>query len=256
MTKLDEQLYPVITTNSTNPREIAEHLAVKLEKVLPDIKRGQNEVEQRINTAETLISKTQATDEKTLNVKNKLAEVKRKLSDIAQDYKILMETLISYFRNLVILDQRVEEFNRSGSLLPEDVIGIESLIREHESSKQAVLDMFNRSRTECENCVQRISRQEPPQAADSDIQKLQHVLELERDNWENQWRQKRDTLEAHRQLLQFDTALDQINGTLDDLTNQLEDMKGKYGESSSAAKATSQAFVYFEKTVDVSIKSN
>ena len=92
---------------------------------------------------------------------------------------------------------------------------------------------------------------EPPQPADSDIQKLQHILELKRDNWENQWRQRRDSLEAQRQLCQFDTDLHQINDTLDDLSNQLDDMKGKYGESLAAAKATSQAFVYFEKTVDV-----
>jgi titin len=52
-------------------------------------------------------------------------------------------------------------------------------------------------------------------------------------------------------LCQFDTDLHQINDTLDDLSNQLDDMKGKYGESLAAAKATSQAFVYFEKTVDV-----
>jgi titin len=52
-------------------------------------------------------------------------------------------------------------------------------------------------------------------------------------------------------LCQFDTDLHQINDTLDDLSNQLDDMKGKYGESLAAAKATSQAFVYFEKTVDL-----
>lgn len=254
VTKLDEQLYPVITTNSTNPKEITAHLCAKLEKVLPDVRKAQNEVEQRIKTAENLIAKTQSCDDKTLNIKNKLSELSRKLSNISNDYQVLLEMLISYFKSLVELDRKVDDFNTQTGRVPSDINGVEALIREHEVSKQTVLELFSRSRIECENVVQRISRQEPPQAADSDIQKLQHILELKRDNWENQWRQRRDSLEAQRQLCQFDTDLRQINDTLDDLSNQLEDMKGKYGESLAAAKATSQAFVYFEKTVDVSSK--
>ncbi|RZC41074.1 I-set and/or Spectrin domain containing protein, partial [Asbolus verrucosus] len=190
VTKLDDQLYPVITTLSTNPQEITTHLYGKLEKVLPDIKRAQNEVEQRAKTAETLITKAQSTDEKALNVKNKLAELNRRLSDVAADYQLLLEMLIAYFKNLVDLDRTAESFNAQRGRLPSDVSSVESLIREHEASKQTVLELFNRARSECENLVQRISR-------------------------------------------------------------QLDDMKGKYGESSAAAKATSQAFVYFEKTVDL-----
>ncbi|KYB28240.1 SEC14 domain and spectrin repeat-containing protein 1-like Protein [Tribolium castaneum] len=249
VTKLDEQLYPVITTNSTNPKEITTHLCSKLEKVLPDVRKAQVEVEQRIKTAENLICKTQSSDEKTLNIKNKLSELGRKLSNVANDYQVLLEMLISYFKNLVELDRKVEDYSvKTGA---GDITTVENLIRDHEISKQRVLELFNRARMECENVAQRIARQEPPQAADSDIQKLQHILELKRDNWENQWRQRRDSLEAQRQLCQFDTDLRQINDTLDDLGNQLEDMKGKYGESLAAAKATSHAFVYFEKTVDM-----
>lgn len=38
---------------------------------------------------------------------------------------------------------------------------------------------------------------------------------------------------------------------MDDLNRQVADVKGQYGESLAAAKATSQAFGYFEKTVEV-----
>lgn len=93
--------------------------------------------------------------------------------------------------------------------------------------------------------------QEPSQAAEQDIQKLQHVLELRRDKWENDWRNRRDALESQRQLSQFDTDLDQINCTLRDLVQQLNGIKGQYGESLAAANATSHAFVYFEKTIEV-----
>lgn len=160
MTKLDDQLYPVITTNSTNPQEISTHLNSKLERVLPDIKKAQNEVEQRIKTAEALISKAQATDEKALNVRNKLSELNQKLSDITAEYQLLLEALISYFNNLVELDETAAKFNKIGDY-PTNVAGIETTIREHEVSKQAVLEMFKRSQNECEKVIQRIIKQVP-----------------------------------------------------------------------------------------------
>lgn len=95
--------------------------------------------------------------------------------------------------------------------------------------------------------------QEPPEAAEQDIHKLQHILELRRDTWEEQWRSRRDALEAHRQLCQFDSDLQHINETFDDLGKQLTAVKAQYGESLAASKATSLAFVYFEKTIEVGI---
>jgi chromosome segregation ATPase len=159
VTKLDDQLYPVITTNSTNPKEITTHLCAKLEKVLPDIRRAQNEVEQRIKTAEGLMARAPTADDKTLLVKNKLAELHRKLSDISGDYQVLLEMLIGYFKNLVELDRVVEEYNNQTNRVANDIGGVEALIREHEASKQRVLELFNRARNECENVVHRISRQ-------------------------------------------------------------------------------------------------
>ena len=159
MTKLDEQLYPVITTNSTNPKEIVTHLCAKLEKVLPDIRRAQNEVEQRLKTAEGLIARAQSGDEKTISVKNKLSELHRRLSDIGNEYQILLEMLISYFKNLVDLDRKVEDFNNQTTRVVNDLSGVESLIRDHEASKQTVLQIFNRARNECENLVHRITKQ-------------------------------------------------------------------------------------------------
>lgn len=58
-------------------------------------------------------------------------------------------------------------------------------------------------------------------------------------------------MDQHRQLCQFNSDLHQINETLDDLSRQLAGVKGQYGESIASANATSVAFVYFEKTIEV-----
>lgn len=59
-------------------------------------------------------------------------------------------------------------------------------------------------------------------------------------------------LEQHQQVCQFDSDLHLINSSLNDLSTQLSAIRGQYGESSASAKATSLAFVYFEKTIEVS----
>lgn len=80
---------------------------------------------------------------------------------------------------------------------------------------------------------------------------MQHVLELRRGEFENQWRQRRDSLESHKQICVFDSQLQQINESIDDVGRQIKDLKGQYGDSVSTAKATSQTFGYFEKTIEV-----
>lgn len=81
----------MITTPSTKPSEIVAHLEHKLESVLPDIRKAQGEVTQKIKSAEELIAKSGTTDEKTLGIKNKLAELSQKLVEIASEYQILLQ---------------------------------------------------------------------------------------------------------------------------------------------------------------------
>lgn len=151
----------MITTDSNNPKDIASHLQHKIETILPDIKRAQGEVEQRIKTAESLINKSQAADEKALNVKNKLFELNQKLTDITTEYQILLQVLIAYFSNLAELDKTTEALNSqfSKANLPNNVQTTETLIKEHDASKQAVLEMLRFTQNECEQIISRIQKQ-------------------------------------------------------------------------------------------------
>lgn len=161
VTKLDTQLYPVITTDASNPKDISAHIQKKLETVLPDIKRAQCEVEQRIKTAESLIQKAQPVDEKSLNVKSKLVELNQKLLEITSDYQTLLQTLISYFNGLTEIDKNVDKFNSQihKTSLPRDVNQLEVLVREQESSKHHILEMFRNAQNDCDGIVTRIQRQ-------------------------------------------------------------------------------------------------
>jgi hypothetical protein len=59
VSKLDGQLYPVLTSNTKSSKAIARELEEKLQIVLPEVKRAQAEIELRIKTTETLAQKGQ-----------------------------------------------------------------------------------------------------------------------------------------------------------------------------------------------------
>lgn len=57
VSKLDEQLYPVLTSNTKSSKAIARELEEKLQIVLPEVKRAQAEIELRIKATENLAQK-------------------------------------------------------------------------------------------------------------------------------------------------------------------------------------------------------
>lgn len=159
--KLDAQLYPIITAISTSPKEIVFDLENKLNVVLTEIKRAQNEVEQRIKMTDSLIQKSHTVDETAINIKNKLNDLSQKLVNIITDYQVLLEMLISYFKNLAELDKTIENVTRqyANSRLPSDIHDVETMIREHGASKQAILEMFKFAKNECEQIIPRVRKQ-------------------------------------------------------------------------------------------------
>lgn len=118
-------------------------------------------MDQRIRTAESLIQKAQPVDDKSISIKNKLGELNQKLIDISRDYQSLLQSLIGYFNYLIEVDRNVDRFNAQifKLPLPKDMFEFESLLREQESSKQTVMEMFNSAQNNCDHLAARIRNQ-------------------------------------------------------------------------------------------------
>lgn len=93
--------------------------------------------------------------------------------------------------------------------------------------------------------------QEPKDAAKADEEFLTSLLAEKFKTWEESCVSQRARLEKSQQQGAFDRDLAQINYAITDLGRQLEAIRGQYGESLSSAKATSAAFDYFEKTIEL-----
>ena len=57
VSKLDAQLYPILTSESSSAKTIRIDLEKKLETVLPEVRKAQNEIEDRIKSIESLSGK-------------------------------------------------------------------------------------------------------------------------------------------------------------------------------------------------------
>lgn len=161
VSKLDAQLYPIITSYSSNPADISTDLHRKLNTVLNELKRAQNEVEQRIKTTNSLTQKSNKIDDAAVDIKQKLNELNQKLVQIITDYQVLAQMLISYFNNVSELDKTINKANTeyARATLPTDIFEVERLIREHEASRQAILEMFKFTQNESEQIISKIRKQ-------------------------------------------------------------------------------------------------
>lgn len=159
VSKLDSQLYPIITTNSTRPSEIIELLENKLVTVLPEIKKAQHELEEKIHKTEELITKAQASDDQTVAVKSKLNEVQQRLIETNSEYQILLQVLIGYFKNLAEIDKKAENLNAQFDKNLRSVGEVENTLREHQLSKETITELFRFAQSECQQISERISKQ-------------------------------------------------------------------------------------------------
>ncbi|XP_071443400.1 titin isoform X2 [Hetaerina americana] len=252
VTKLEVQFYPVLQGQSSSSRTIVRELEERLQSFIPEVKRAQTEIELRVKTIEALTLRGETEVQKDQVIKN-LMELHQKFQLICTEYQILVQMLIAFFRNMSELDRTIENLQSQyrSSLMPRDLAEAEFQLKEHEASRQAVLELFKFTQTESEQIINRIYQQEPFEPGKKDAEKVMQLLEGKRAAWEAAWAERKAQLEQSLQRCQFDCDLKQINSQLSDLGRQLAAIRGQYGESLATAQATSLAFVYFEKTIEI-----
>ncbi|XP_075228866.1 zormin isoform X2 [Lycorma delicatula] len=252
ISRLDAQLYPVLNEESSSAKLITSDLELKLATVLPEVKRAQSEIQLRIQTAEDLIGKGEiANRDDTVIIR--LKELQQKLQTIITEYQILLEMLISFFKNLTELERTVEglETEYGSTQLKTNLEEVEKLLKEHDASRQAIMELFKFTLAESQQIINKIKQQEPETSRERDIWTVKRIMEEKRSAWERAWTERRLMLEQLQQLCQFDTDLSQIHDNIDQLEQRLVAVRGQYGESLASAKSTSLAFLYFEKTIEL-----
>lgn len=254
-TQVDTQLYPVFSTSSLDAKQLLTSTREKLTYVTQDIERAQEEIQQRIQTTLSIQTKDQQSLSKIEQVINNLRMLKAKLDGIKYDYRTLLESVLQFLENTVQLRREIDSYFAKHTVESGGggaSSGVERTIAEHEKFRDLCMDKFRSLITQSELLIDRVRVLEPPGAREIDTDRILKLLENLRIHFESNSSARMSTLERREKIEQFRNDLDDIDRSLDSVSKQLHDINGQSVDSLAAAKTTSLAFEYFERTIEVS----
>ncbi|XP_020714421.1 titin homolog isoform X4 [Ceratitis capitata] len=263
-TQVDTQLYPVFTSSSLDARQLHTITSDKLTHVLQDIDKAQDELQHRIHTTLGIQTKNPESLQKIEQVISNLRSLKSKLEGIRYDYKTLLENILKFLAEITELQRSIDDFfakqQQQQQLSGGGVVGgggggevadIERIITEHEKFRDTCMDKFRSLITQSELLIDRVRALEPPGAREIDTDRILKLLENLRIHFEASNSERMSRLERLGKLEQFKTDLCDMNRSLDSVSKQLHEINGQSVDSLAAAKTTSLAFEYFERTIEL-----
>ncbi|XP_031789486.1 uncharacterized protein LOC100679567 isoform X4 [Nasonia vitripennis] len=252
VSKFREQLFPVITCESTKPTDILRNLESSRLKILPELNDAVTELDSRIKSIEGFGRKD---DKFNIEIKTKLAQVSERLRTTASDYKSLLDDLISIFEKISQVEQEIDAQNKnaesSSTLNIESLHEVRALLERLDSLIRSTSEIFKRAKQESEKVIVKIQNMEPADAACQDIEKLNQSFRIAVEEWNSYSSSTKTRLQERLDFCLFGDDLDKINAELRDLAEQLATITGWLGESLAAARGASEAFTQFEKTLDI-----
>ncbi|XP_039488858.1 uncharacterized protein LOC120450111 isoform X5 [Drosophila santomea] len=250
-TQVDTQLYPVFTSQSVDSKQLLISTREKLTNVTQDIERAQDEIQQRIQTTLGIQTKDQPSLAKIEQVINNLRMLKAKLDGIKYDYRTLVESVVQFLENIVQLRREIDDYFARQQKEPAS--GADRSIAEHEKFRDQCMDKFRSLITQSELLIDRVRVLEPPGAREIDTDRILKLLENLRLHFESNSSARMSTLERLEKIEQFRSDLEDIDRSLDSVSQQLHEINNQSVDSLAAAKTTSLAFEYFERTIECSM---
>ncbi|XP_037901175.1 titin isoform X13 [Glossina fuscipes] len=252
-TKVDTQLYPIFTTSSVDAQYLHSHSIEKLKLVLKDIDQAQNEIQERVHTTLAIHTKDTESMQKIEQVISNLRTLKSKLDGIRYDYKTLLENVLQFLDNVAKLRKDIDEYfvKQKQQQQQPHTEAIERCIAEHEKFRDLSMDKFRSLITQSELLIDRVRILEPAGAKEIDTDRILKLLEDLRLHFETCNGERMSTLERLERLEQFKNDLNDINRSLDSVSHQLSEINNQNIDSLAAAKTTSLAFEYFERTIEL-----
>uniref|UniRef100_A0A1B0CIV6 Ig-like domain-containing protein n=2 Tax=Lutzomyia longipalpis TaxID=7200 RepID=A0A1B0CIV6_LUTLO len=247
--KLDAQLYPVLSSASNDPGDLKGFIADRLTAVLGDIAKAKCDLQERITATSSLDAKDGGTTEKLQQVIENLTSIKGKLDRIANEYETLVISIVSFLDAIVTTKRRIEDYFATQKVINRD--SAERVVSDHEAFRDSIKAQFRSLISQSETIIERVRTQEPPGAREHDTDRIITLLEHLRGTFESQIETKSNELREQQQLGLFNRELKDIHGNLDDMTKQLEETEGQTCENLAAISTKSIAFEYFERTIDL-----
>ena len=176
-----------------------------------------------------------------------------------KEYRTLVQMSEVLFKNLSEVDNMVsildgKERQKGGGAFYRSVAEVDGAIAEHQVARSTVNDLLKITRQEAAQLVDLLRKQEPAGVAQPDVDTIEAYLKTAEDQWNRSCADEEARLAGAQQRCQFNDDLHAIHLQLDDLSRQLATMTASLlagGSSLASARLTSEAFLNFEKTIQL-----
>lgn len=252
--KLDAQLYPILTKQTSDLNALNVFLNDKLKNVLADIEKAQIELAHHIRTTAALKPKDGKTADKVAQVLRNLNAIVDKLTLIQNEFRSLVESIIAFVQQLIQTKTSIEQYFER--LTAPNLENIDELFRENNQFTDGIMKRFQQLFDQSEKLIDQIRKQEPIEIKENDIKYIMTLLDTLRITFESQNNLHAVNLKQEVDIYRFKKDLNDIFQNIDHLKNQLNDTNGQFKENAASAKTTALGFDYFEQTIQVGFVFN
>lgn len=250
--KLDAQLYPILTKQTSDLNVLKTFLCDKLRNVLADIEKAQIEITHHIKSTSELKPKDSKTADKIAQVLHNLNAIVNKLSLIQNEFRALVESIMIFVQNLNNTKTSIEQYFERLPIQSASVQHTEEILQENNRFSDETSTKFRQLTEQSERLIEQIHNQEPNEIKEHDINYILALVDTLRTTFESQNHQRMATLRKDVDVQRFKMDLNDLFQQIDQLKKELNDTRGQYKESAAAAKTTALTFDYFEQTIQVS----
>lgn len=247
--KLDAQLYPILTTQSNDPNDLKIFLSGKLQTVLTDIAKAQDEISYHIRATAALRAKDETTANKIKQVLQNLNDIVDRLTNIRGEYTILVDAILSFLNSAISTTNDIDNYFRLAQRATGENVG--RLVKENNQFRDKILEQFRELLRQSEQLIELVRLKEPDVAREHDTDRIIALLEHVRLIFESKNNVRLADLQKEQNIHRFRDDLDSILKSMDELKDQLIETHSRYKEAPLAVRTASSGFEHFERTIQV-----
>lgn len=244
---VDAQLYPVFSPSTEDPITIKSEISEKLSSVYYELECAKRELQDRVETTRKIQTNNEESKQKINEVTTNLQSLQTKLEDIGSEYKNFLGHITNYVENVIKLRQHIDEFYFSKSSTTTTTLA------DYESFRENCMDKFRSLIQQSEQLIERVRVLEPVGAKEHDTDRILKLLENLRIYFESKNSVKMAEIQEREKLNNFNKDIEDIVNSVASVEKQLNEIENQHIDSLAAAKTTSIAYEYFERTVEVCI---
>lgn len=245
--KLDAQLYPILTTPSNDPNDLKIFLSGKLQIVLTDIAKAQDEISHHIRTTAALRANDEPTSNKISQVLQNLNDIVAKLTNIRHEYTTLVDAMLSFLNGIIQTSNDIDQYFRKAQYPNSE--NVDQLVKENNHFRDRTLENFRNLLRQSEQLIDLIRTKEPEKAREHDTDRIIAMLEHLRNVFESKNTTRIADLQKEQHIYRFRDDLDSILKSMDELKDQLIETHCRLKDAPS--NIASAGFEHFEQTIQV-----